>query len=81
MKAGVKVRMADAKEKSKPGLLARIRRSVKDMRGEMKKVVWPTKKQTRNNTVVVLAFMLVMAVIIGLLDTGLSAVIRLVTGG
>lgn len=73
--------MADAKEKAKkPSFFARMGRSFRDMRGEMKKVVWPTKKQTMNNTGVVFAFMLVMAVIIGLFDTGLSWLIRLMVG-
>lgn len=71
--------MADAKDK-KPGLFARVGRSIRDMRGEVKRVVWPSKKQTLNNTGIVLVFMLVMAVFIGLLDTGLSALIKLMVG-
>ena len=70
--------MADnVKEKGKTGFVAKITKSFRDMRGEMKKVVWPSRKQTINNTVVVLVFMAIMAVIIGLFDTGLSAIIRL----
>ena len=69
--------MAETKDTKKPGFFARIGRSFRDMRGEMKKVVWPSKKQTTNNTAVVLAFMVVMAIIIGLFDTGLSALIQL----
>lgn len=72
--------MAEDVKKAKPGFFARIGRSFRDMRGEMKKVVWPSKKTTVNNTGVVLAFMVVMAIIIGLLDTGLSLVIRQVVG-
>jgi len=70
---------ADTKEK-KPNIIARISRSVRDMRGEMKRVVWPTKKQTINNTLIVLGFMAIMAVLIGLFDTGLSWIIRSVFG-
>lgn len=71
--------MADAKDK-KPNLFARVARSIRDMRGEIKKVVWPSRKQTLNNTAIVLVFMLVMAVFIGFLDTGLSALIKLMVG-
>lgn len=71
--------MADAKDK-KPGIIARMARSIRDMRGEMKKVIWPTRKQTFNNTGVVLVFMAIMAVFIGLFDTGLSALVRLAVG-
>ena len=35
--------MADTEKK--PGFFARISRSFRDMKGEMKKVVWPSKKQ------------------------------------
>ena len=71
--------MADnTKEKGKPGFVAKITKSFRDMRGEMKKVVWPSRKQTINNTAIVLVFMAIMAVVIGLFDTGLSTAIRLV---
>lgn len=69
----------DTREK-KPGFFARLKKSIRDMRGETRKVVWPTKKQTLHNTVVVLTFMLIMAVFIGALDTALSAIIRLGVG-
>ena len=73
--------MAEVKDKGKkPGFFSRSVRSVRDMRGEMKKVVWPSRKQTLNNTVIVLIFMAVMAVIIGLFDTGLSALVKLMVG-
>ena len=71
--------MAEAKEK-KPNIFARMARSVRDMRGEMKRVVWPSRKQTINNTLIVLGFMAIMAVLIGVFDTGLSWIIRSVFG-
>lgn len=66
------------REGKKVGILGKIARSFRDMKGEMKKVVWPTKKQTVNNTVVVMVFMVIMAVFIGLFDFGLAALIRFV---
>lgn len=71
--------MADAKEK-KAGFFTRMGKSLRDMRGEMKKVVWPSWKQTLNNTGIVFVFMAIMAVFIGLFDTGLSALIKLLVG-
>lgn len=70
--------MAEAEKK--PGIFSRIGRSFRDMRGEVKKVVWPSKKQTLNNTGVVLVFMAIMAVVIGVFDTVLAAIIRLLVG-
>ena len=51
------------------------------MRGELKKVVWPSKKQILNNTLVVLAAILISAVFIGGLDAILGTVIRAALGG
>lgn len=67
-------------EKKKPGFFSRIGKTFRDMRGEMKRVVWPSKKQTVNNTVIVLVFMAFMAVIIGLFDFGLSVLIKMMVG-
>lgn len=40
----------------------------KDFKAELKKVIWPTKKQLTNNTMVVIAMVLVTAVIVLVLD-------------
>ena len=40
----------------------------REMRSELKKVVWPTPKQILNNTMVSLSVMVVMAIVIWALD-------------
>ena len=40
----------------------------KDMKAELKKVIWPTAKQTANNTVAVIVFTLAIALIVFVLD-------------
>ena len=40
----------------------------KEMKAELKKVVWPTPKELVNNTVAVIAFVLVIAIIVFVLD-------------
>ena len=40
----------------------------KDMKAELKKVVWPTPKELVNNTIAVIVFVLVIGVIVFLLD-------------
>ena len=40
----------ETKAKGVKALPAKIARSFKDMKGEIKKVVWPGKKQVINNT-------------------------------
>ena len=66
-----------ANAENKTGFLAKIKRYFKDMRGEMKKVVWPTKKQVINNTLIVLAVVLISAIVICGLDALFSLVIKL----
>jgi len=75
-----KLQSSDKPEK-KGNIFVRIGRTIRDTRGEMKKVVWPTRKQALNNTMIVLAFMAVMAVIIGIFDLGLGTLIRTVLLG
>ena len=43
-------------------------RFFKDMKAELKKVIWPTAKQTANNTIAVIAFTLAIALIVFVLD-------------
>ncbi len=45
----------------------------KDFRAELKKVIWPTKKQLVNNTIVVIAMVLVTTVIVLILDLAFEA--------
>ena len=55
-------------KKSKPGIFARIKQWFKETKAELKKVQWPTWKQTVNNTLIVLAFCVVVGLCIFLFD-------------
>ena len=55
-------------DKKKPGVFARIGKWFKDMRSELKKVQWPTRKQTVNNTVIVIACVVVVGIFIWIFD-------------
>ena len=55
-------------EMSKPGVFARIGKWLKDMKSELKKVQWPTRKQTVNNTLIVIACVVVVGIFIWLFD-------------
>ncbi len=44
---------------------------------ELKKVTWPTRKDLINYTTIVLVFMVVMAIVVGLLDLGASNLVGL----
>jgi preprotein translocase subunit SecE len=43
---------------------------------EMRKVTWPDRQQLRNATAVILVFVIILAIIIGLMDSVFSAAVR-----
>ena len=58
----------------------RIARWFREMRSELKKVVWPTKEQTRNNTVVVIAVVIIAAIFMIAVDAIFGGIIGLLVG-
>ena len=46
----------------------------KDMKAELKKVIWPTPKQTANNTLAVIGFTLAIALVVFVLDVCFDAI-------
>ena len=77
--------MADkAKNEKKEGFLKRMAhrfvKGCKDMKGEIKKVVWPSKKQVINNTIVVIVVVIISSIGISLIDYFFGLVLRLFFG-
>jgi preprotein translocase subunit SecE len=58
-------------------LPTRISKPFKNMYYELKKVTWPSKERLISYSILVLSFMLFMGIVIGLLDMGASALIKL----
>ncbi len=56
------------KKSDKPSVFDRVKQWFKETKAELKKVQWPTWKQTMNNTLIVLAFCVVVGVCIWLFD-------------
>ncbi|MFA5676262.1 MAG: preprotein translocase subunit SecE [Christensenellales bacterium] len=52
-------------------------RFFKDVISELKKVTWPTGKELLKYTGAVIAFIVVIAIIVGLMDLGLSTLFNL----
>ena len=63
------------KEKKK----GKIGEAWRGFKSEFKKIVWPSWKQVRKNTLVVVIIVAICAVIIGLLDIAFSSGIRALT--
>ena len=57
-----------------------IAKYFRDTRSELKKVVWPTKKQSLNSTGVVIVVVIIAALIMILLDTVFGGIVRLMIG-
>ena len=70
-----------AKKKDAPKKQGRISRWFKDLKQELKKVVWPTRKTVINNSIVVFAAMLGFAAYTFLLDQGFLWLFQKAIGG
>lgn len=53
---------------NKPSFGERLKKVWKDFKAEFKKIVWSSKRNTFNNTVLVVVSMIVIAICIGVLD-------------
>ncbi|HHU69647.1 MAG TPA: preprotein translocase subunit SecE [Thermoanaerobacterales bacterium] len=62
----------------KEGFIKRISRFFREVRSEMRKVIWPSRKELVNYTGVVIVSVIVVSVIIWVLDTFFSGVIGLI---
>ncbi|MDR6638145.1 MULTISPECIES: preprotein translocase subunit SecE [Paenarthrobacter] len=68
-------------KKADRGFFARIALFVRQVIGELKKVVAPTRKELINYTLVVLVFVVIMMVIVSLLDLAFGTGASWVFGG
>ncbi|GAB2815644.1 preprotein translocase subunit SecE [Actinocorallia aurea] len=71
------IRDAATEDKGKPAKRKRTGPAlfIRQVIGELRKVIWPTRKELINYTIVSLVFVLVMIGIVSLLDWGLQEAI------
>ena len=74
--APAKPAKAADKKDAKPGFFQRIARWFREMKSELKKVVWPTPKQTVNNTVIVIICVIVVGICIWVFDWLAGEIVR-----
>ena len=74
--------MAEASKKRNIFVRAgsRIKRYFRELRSELKKVVWPSKRQMVNNTLIVLVCVLLVGVFIWLFDAVAGLVVNGIIG-
>lgn len=71
-----KPKKAKAEKSKKPGVGQRLSRFLREMKAELKKVSWPSRRDTMRNTGVVIVCVLVVAVIVWVFDGIASSVIN-----
>lgn len=59
-------------------LFVRAAEFLREVKVELKKVTWPTRKQTTGTTIVVILFVIAVAAFLGLFDFGLSKLVQVV---
>ena len=69
----------DSKDAKKKGG-NKIVKYFRDLKSEIKKVVWPSRKQVVNNTSIVLVLCVICGVVLAGIDFGLSKLVELLIG-
>jgi len=59
-------------------MFEKVKQFLKEVKTELKKVVWPTRKDAIASTSVVVILVIIIALFLGLADFGLSRIIRLI---
>ena len=60
------------------GTIEKSMQFLREVKVELKKVTWPSRKQTMGSTVVVLVLVMIISFFLGMADIGLSSLIRVV---
>ena len=67
-----------AAEVASENIVTRSIEFLREVKVELNKVTWPTRKQTTGTTIVVILFVFVVAAFLGLFDYGLSKLVQVV---
>jgi preprotein translocase subunit SecE len=63
------------------GIFGRLLRFVREVVAELRKVIWPTRKELLTYTAVVVVFVSIILTVVGLLDLGFAKAVLWVFGG
>ena len=74
--APAKAVTAVKKDDTKPGFFKRVAKWFREMKSELKKVIWPTGKQLFNNTLVSVVVMVASAVVLWGFDMLASGLVQ-----
>ena len=71
--------MEEMKEKVKK-IIQKVTQFLKDAKVELKKVTWPTPKQTMASTAVVIIIVFIVSIYLGIVDFVLAKLVKFVLG-
>jgi len=66
---------------AKGPIISRLGRYFREVIGELKKVVWPTREETRRLTIMVIIVAVVVGLFLGAIDLGFTHLVNLFLGG
>jgi len=72
---------AKLRSEERIGLFGRLFRFFREVVAELRKVIWPTRKELLTYAAVVIVFVTVIVTIVGLLDLGFAKAILYIFGG
>jgi preprotein translocase subunit SecE len=64
--------------KQKKNIVEKSMQFLREVKVELKKVTWPSRKQTIGSTAVVIVLVMIISLFLGLVDVGLSSLIRVI---
>jgi len=64
--------------KPKDNIITKSAQFLREVKVELKKVAWPSRKQTIGSTAVVIALVMIISLFLGVVDFGISSLIRFV---
>ena len=62
----------------KDNIFTKTAQFLREVKVELKKVTWPSRKQTIGSTAVVIALVMIISLFLGVVDFGISSLIRIV---
>jgi preprotein translocase subunit SecE len=71
--------MDEIKEKAKI-IIQKVTQFLKEAKTELKKVTWPTPKQTMASTAVVIILVFIVSLFLGIIDFALAKAVKLILG-
>ncbi|MGD9209312.1 MAG: preprotein translocase subunit SecE [Desulfobacteraceae bacterium] len=76
-KAPISIAKSTAAKKEK-NFIDKSLQFLREVKIELKKVTWPSKKQTMGSTAVVIVLVMIISLFLGLVDGGLSSLVKIV---